>query len=296
MSPTSEDSSDSRTPLFDDPSEGAVLAPEEAQQQRMEAIQAALTDIIALDEEHHEKERPSASHIRHGSSNSDIVLSRSPKDFKRRVLFDDELDPEPSRRTDAEEADKRSFQEAGPGDLHLAHEIARLGARLDALAAQDSMLDALLRKAELTGDAQELSLLRRSRAACERERRELRFQKSQYEQQEQANRLVAERTRVAIVNAATAEERGKSVVRYLIEVQQLAPDGSFASGWVVARRYNEFLAMHTKLKDRHSLVRGLDFPGKRLVTALSGSFVDTRRTSLEKYLQVKPCRRRRLLH
>lgn len=44
--------------------------------------------------------------------------------------------------------------------------------------------------------------------------------------------------------------------------------------------------MHTKLKDRYALVRNLDFPGKRLVTALSGSFVDTRRTALEKYMQV----------
>jgi sorting nexin-25 len=120
-----------------------------------------------------------------------------------------------------------------------------------------------------------------------RELRELRFQKTQYEQQESANRLISHRTKVSIVSSTVGEEEGKSVVRYLVEVQQLAPDGTFASGWVVARRYNEFLRMHSKLRDRYTLVKGLDFPGKRLVPSLSGSFVDTRRHALEKYLQVR---------
>lgn len=57
-------------------------------------------------------------------------------------------------------------------------------------------------------------------------------------------------------------------------------------GWVVARRYNEFFNMHNKLRERYVMVRNLDFPGKRLVTSLSGSFVDSRRIGLEKYLQV----------
>jgi sorting nexin-25 len=119
-----------------------------------------------------------------------------------------------------------------------------------------------------------------------RELHQLQFQKQQYEQQEAANRLISERTKVLILNSAVAEEEGKSVVRYLVEVQQLASDGSFASGWVVARRYNDFHNMHIKLKDRYALVRNLDFPGKRLVATLSGSFLDTRRVALEKYLQV----------
>jgi sorting nexin-25 len=118
-----------------------------------------------------------------------------------------------------------------------------------------------------------------------REIRELKFQKLQYEQQESANRLFSDRTKVAIVSSTVADEEGKSVVRYLIEVQQLAPDGSFASGWVVARRYNEFLNMHNKLREKFAGVRNLEFPGKRLVTALSGNLVDTRKIALEKYLQ-----------
>ena len=193
------------------------------------------------------------------------------------------------REDDGDDHDKAahgSFQLAGPGDLQLAQEIERLAGKVAKLQTQDAMLDTLIKKAELTGDAQELRLLRRSKSQLTRELRELRFQKSQYEQQESANRLLSDRTRVAIVDSTVGEEEGRQVVRYLVEVQQLAQDGSFASGWVVARRYNEFFNMHNKLRDKYLLVRNLDFPGKRLVTALSGSFVDSRRIALEKYLQV----------
>ena len=44
--------------------------------------------------------------------------------------------------------------------------------------------------------------------------------------------------------------------------------------------------MHNKLRERYGLVKNLDFPGKRLVTALSSNFVDTRKVALEKYMQV----------
>lgn len=195
-------------------------------------------------------------------------------------------DDEDERPDDVEGGHHGSFQLAGPGDLQLSYEIARLGNKIANLQSQDAMLDTLIKKAELTGDAHELKLLRRSKSSMTRELRELHFQKTQYEQQESANRLVSDRTMIAIVNSTVGEEEGKSVVRYLVEVQQLAPDGSFASGWVIARRYNEFFNMHSKLRERYMMVRNLDFPGKRLVTSLSGSFVDSRRIALEKYLQV----------
>lgn len=287
MSPSLTSSSDTRLPLFDDPEEEKVLAPDEAQTARMDAIQAALTDIIALDNESTSESIHPALPARRESSESDMQLPvRSSKEGKRRVLFDDELGEAEDRDTDGTEAEHGSFQMAAPGDLQLTYEIGRLTEKIGNLQSQDAMLDTLIKKAELTGDAQELRLLRQSKASFGRELRELRFQKTQYEQQESANRLISDRTRLSIVNSTAGEENGKSVVRYLIEVQQLAADGTFASGWVVARRYNEFLAMHNKLRDRYALVRNLDFPGKRLVTALSGSFVDIRRTALERYMQV----------
>lgn len=284
-----------RAPLFDDPED----AEQQEQSQRMDAIQAALTDIIALDKQHDQAHPGGAGSSSDSLSIQDSVMTSSTRltRDKRRLVFDDEIGEEEANesghhaRDGAEDAehDKEhgSFQLAGPGDLQLSHEIERLTNKINKLQTQDAMLDTLIKKAELTGDAQELRLLRRSKSSLTRELRELKFQKTQYEQQENANRLLSDRTKVAIVNSTVGEEDGKQVVRYLVEVQQLAHDGSFSSGWVVARRYNEFFNMHNKLKDKYLLVRSLDFPGKRLVTSLSGSFVDSRRIGLEKYLQVR---------
>ncbi|KAJ7161278.1 PhoX domain-containing protein [Mycena crocata] len=278
MSPVSDMSSEStRAPLFDDPDDRL----QRAEEVRMEAIQAALTDIMALEQE---RSLPPEDL---GDRDTMFQASHSVTGGKRRAMFDDELDVDDVDEDRHEEASERSgsFQLAAPGDLQLSYEIARLSDNIANLQSQEAILVTLIKKAELTGDTQELKLLNKSKSAMNRELRELQFQKLQYEQQESANRLFSDRTKVAIVSSTVGDEDGKSVVRYLVEIQQLAPDGSFASGWVVARRYNEFLTMHTKLRDRYALVRNLDFPGKRLVTALSGSFVDTRKAALEKYLQ-----------
>ncbi|KAJ7492333.1 PhoX domain-containing protein [Mycena latifolia] len=278
MSPVSDMSSEStRAPLFDDPDDRL----QRAEEVRMEAIQAALTDIMALEQEHSLPLGDEAL----GDRDTMFQASHSVNAGKRRAMFDDDLDEVDEDRQEASSERSGSFQLAAPGDLQLSYEIARLGDNIANLQSQEAILVTLIKKAELTGDTQELKLLNKSKSAMNRELRELQFQKLQYEQQESANRLFSDRTKVAIVSSTVGDEDGKSVVRYLVEIQQLAPDGSFASGWVVARRYNEFLTMHTKLRDRYALVRNLDFPGKRLVTALSGSFVDTRKVALEKYLQ-----------
>lgn len=284
MSPIMDMSTEpSRAPLFDDPED----ALQRAEEQRMEAIHAALTDIMALEQQ--QKEQPSTIEESGGAAKSSKTVF-GPDGQTRRAVFedehDDDVDDADDLGTEGSGDAQTSYQLAAPGDLQLSYEIARLGDNITNLQAQDVMLDNLIKKAELTGDLQESKLLTKSKSSVNRELRELRFQKLQYEQQESANRLFSDRTKVLIVNSTAGDEDGKSVVRYLIEVQQLAQDGCFASGWVVARRYNEFLSMHNKLRERYALVRQLDFPGKRLVTALSGSFVDTRKAALEKYLQV----------
>lgn len=282
MSPVTDPSSDShRAPLFDDPDDRA----QRAEEQRMEAIHAALTDIMALDDTNYSKEDGIDDRV------SMFLSPRPAKDHRRhRSASDREVD---SHHGEAEEdvpdeveEGRGSFQLAGPGDLQLSYEISRLGDKIVSLQAQQTTLDSLIKKAELSGDNQELRLLNRSKSSMNRELRELKFQKLQYEQQESTNRLVSDRTHVSIVSSTVGEEEGKSVVRYLIEVQQLGVDGSFSSGWVVARRYNEFLNMHNKLRDKFAPVKNLEFPGKRLVPHLStASFVDTRKVGLEKYLQ-----------
>ncbi|KAJ2914754.1 hypothetical protein MD484_g5650, partial [Candolleomyces efflorescens] len=281
MSPIPEgsDSDSARAPLFNDPEDEA----QREEQRRMEAIHAAVTDIMALEQER-KGQTPSPDHV----SKGDSMKAPSTTSSRRRAVFDDvaTVDDDEVDEAEAEAlSGTRSFELAAPGDLQLSYEIARLGENIVNLEAQEAMLDTLIKKAELTGDTQELRLLKKSKAAMSRDLRELQFQKQQYQQQESANRLISERTKVSIVSSASAEEEGKSVVRYLVEVQQLAPDGSFSSGWVIARRYNEFLSMHNKLREKYALVKNLDFPGKRLVPNLSGSFLDTRKQGLERYLQ-----------
>jgi sorting nexin-25 len=283
MSPVSEASEISRAPLFDEPDSAGANA-DEAQLQRMEAIEAALTDIIALDNQQGEKPKSARLASEPLSESGSGFLASASETGKR---FDDEIEGDEDRNEENDTASQGSFQIAGPGDLQLTYEIARLSDKLSNLQSQDLMLDRLIKKAELTGDTQESRLLQKSQSALNREIRELSFQKTQYEQQESANRLVSERTKLAIVNSTVGDEVGKAVVRYIVEIQQLASDGSFATGWVVARRYNEFLSMHNRLRDKYAVVRTLDFPGKRIVTGLSGHFVDTRRAALEKYMQVR---------
>ena len=276
----------SRAPLFDDPEDEL----QRAEEKRMEAIHAALTDIMASEQERSDG-RSFVDEPKSEPLFNSVRVSERPK---RRAMFDDGP-PDVIDAEDAEDAEdveqegslgQSSYQLAAPGDLQLSYEISRLGENITNLEAQDAILDTFIKKAELTGDTQELRFLTKSKSSMTRELRQLQFQKQQYEQQEVANRLISDRTKVLILNSTVAEEEGKSVVRYLVEVQQLASDGSFASGWVVARRYNEFHNMHIKLKERYVLVRNLDFPGKRLVATLSGSFLDTRRVALERYLQV----------
>ena len=289
MSPGPESTSEpTRAPLFDGPEDEL----QRREEKRMEAIHSALTDIISLEQQgDHQSTTTPFIHERKPSEPLFQSVRRSNRPKKQRVAFDEPLandtaDTEEPEEGDASPDEHGSFQPAAPGDLQLSYEIDRLGKRIAHLEAQHTMLETLIKKAELTGDTQELRLLRKSKSSMTRELRELHFQKQQYEQQESANRLISDRTKVSIVNSAVADEGGKQVVRYLVEVQQLASDGSHASGWVVARRYNEFHNMHVKLKERYALVKNLEFPGKRLVTSLSGSFLDTRKFALEKYLQV----------
>jgi sorting nexin-25 len=280
MSPFSGSEPDnSRAPLFDDPG-GTGKASRESES-TIEAIQAALSDIIALDNQQRNKPYFVSSPT---SSQRYLSTERYPSSSAEGVgsAGDDE-----SRAEDSGDPTQDSFHLPGPGDLQLSNEISRLAEKISALQVQDAMLDSLLKKAELTGDVQELRLLQKSRSSLNRELRELSFQKTQFEQQEVANRLIPDLTTISIVNSAVGEENGKSVVRYLVEVQQLSPSGGVGTGWVVARRYNEFLDLHNKLRERHAAVRNLEFPGKRLVTSLSGSFVDLRRVALERYMQVR---------
>ncbi|KAL7424773.1 tRNA (guanine-N(7)-)-methyltransferase (tRNA(m7G46)-methyltransferase) [Cryptotrichosporon argae] len=216
---------------------------------------------------------------------------------KGRPIFADGSDDDdvPAALSDDVDSEARDVVPlAAPGDLQLPAEISRLAAELAALDKQDALLDALVRQAELTGNQKELKLLQRSQASVRRAQRTAAFQKTQYEQQEEANRLVPGRTRVAVPASVVADEhREKHVVRYTVEVAQVLADGQVVAAWAVARRYNEFWELDRTLREwaarrpdaADEVSRIAELPGKRLVTNMSASFVESRRAGLEKYLQ-----------
>ena len=216
----------------------------------------------------------------------------SQSDARPGKLFDDVNEDETG--SDAEFEGQDVVQLATPGDLQLCVEIARLEDKILDLVKQDHFLDTLIRQAELTGNQAELRILRRSQTSVRREQRTTIFQKAQFEQQDEENRLVPGRTSVTIPSSViTEDEGGKQVVRYTIEVKQSGEDGDAELVWVVARRYNEFWELDRAIRDRAAIdprllevTKRLELPPKKLVPNISSSFVDARRVGLEKYLMV----------
>ena len=199
-----------------------------------------------------------------------------------KFLEDEQTDPEMS-------ADEKSMDEeihqAAPGDLGLAEAISALTADIDRLAAQESVVDTLTRKAELTNNVAELRILGKSKSSLEREIRRKELQRQQYIVQESDHSLYG-RANVNIRSIMVGrEDDGQEFALYVIEVQRKAGENMSAASWAVARRYSEFHDLHQRLRTIYPAVRSLDFPRRRLVMKLQREFVHKRRVALERYLR-----------
>ena len=268
-------SSTSRSPLFGDTQATSVPSGDIEHHEQILAMQDALGDIIG------------------DQSYQNARLLSQDATSERRPMFPDDEDETPRVLDDIhDEMMSTSFQELdtggpGVGAGDVIGMMLQLEKKIERLISQELMLNTLIRKAELSGDNRKYLLLTKSKASMDQELSELKFQMEQFAHQQAENNLAPGRTKVEIVSSAVDETEEKSVVRYLIEVKQMGADGTHVSGWMVARRYNEFLSLHQKLRDSYAAVRTLEFPGKRLVTSLSPAFVEARRNALEKYLQVR---------
>lgn len=170
--------------------------------------------------------------------------------------------------------------------LELGLGVDKITARLEKLKNQENVLGALLRKAELTGSNDELKLLNKSLSALKREMSELSFQQHQLQTQADDSRIVPGRTAVSIVGTTVGNADGKEFALYLVEVRQLEEDGETqVSGWLVTRRFSEFLALHSALKDKIPAARQLELPQKKLITTMNSGLLHQRKIALERYLQ-----------
>jgi len=343
-----------RNPLFDDNEDEVDDGDSEyVQAQRMEAIQAALNEIIASDDMTvsrmsdsqtmspmlDEMKSPSPSVVSLDSrlpANPRKIASKSVENFKgfdvtspggslhgfrhpviagrksltslspfeerpSRVLFDDDPSLAAPTMLEEEEIVEEKQQDliklAEPGNLKLGTEILRLQTKIQELVKQEHLLETLISQAELTGNQAELRLLHRSQSSIRQETRSCIFQKAQYEQQEEENRLVPGRTRVTIPSHIDTLEDGKQVVRYIVRIEQLDENQEVGLKWDIARRYNDFHDLDkgvrdwaTNASDKNAQVeirkKVAELPSKKLVPVLSGNQLDTRRAGLERYLQV----------
>lgn len=197
-------------------------------------------------------------------------------------------------------------------------ELDKLTLRIDKLQNQETVLSALLRKADLTGSTEEAKILTKSAEALRREIAELAFQKRQWTASSSAagrahHRLMQGRTSVAVVGTTVGQsEDGKEFALYLVEVriapaipsvqssqvskdevdQSQAEAEAEAVGWLVTRRFSEFVALHASLRDNKAILPStravLDryLPAKRLVgSSMSAVLLAQRRAALERYLQ-----------
>jgi sorting nexin-25 len=123
---------------------------------------------------------------------------------EEKFLEDEIDDPAPRGQTDDEE-----IHEAAPGDLGLAEAIDALTADIERLVTQESIVDSLTSKAELTNNAAELRILRKSKASLQREIQRKELQRQQYIVQESDNSLYGRATVFIQSIMVGTEEDGK---------------------------------------------------------------------------------------
>lgn len=186
---------------------------------------------------------------------------------------------------DGQSDEEDEIHEAAPGDLGLAEAITALTNDIDRLVAQEAVIESLTKKAELTNNAAELRILKKSKMSLQREIRRKELQRQQYVIQESDNSLYG-RSEIRIKSIQVGrEDDGREFALYVIEVQRNAGEQMPASSWVVMRRYSEFHELHQKLRSRYPSVRNLDFPRRRVVMKFQSDFLRKRRAALEKYLR-----------
>ena len=121
---------------------------------------------------------------------------------------------------------------------------------------------------------------------------ELIKQKLKLESQEQKEALSPGQCTVTIKEVEAQyplanQTTGKKVTYFLVEIEQK----HLSSGWAVKRRYNDFLTLHRKLRDKFPIVDDFDFPGKSsaLWAIVRNEVKGDRMKALELYLQVRLC-------
>ena len=268
---------DMREPLFDDQDRR-----DDVNKAFDSAASIGSLDQVDLDSSWR-REKPNLASLGLVDTSSRIGFFRDDDLFEEEKFAEDE-----HAASDTGSVDKDSdgeIQEAAPGDLGLAEAISALTVDIERLVSQESVVDALTRKAELTNNVAELRILGKSKSSLQREIRRKELQRQQYIVQESDNSLFGRATVNIKSIMVGKEEDGQEFALYVIEVKRQAGEHMPAASWAIARRYSEFHRLHQRLRQKYPMVRNLDFPRRRLVMKLQSEFLDRRRASLEHYIR-----------
>ncbi|KAG0020543.1 Intermediate filament protein, partial [Entomortierella chlamydospora] len=230
----------------------------------------------------------SNSKVQKSSSNIHRTLSDEGEDTgdeRARQKGDDSLSDDSDNGFGSNEKEK-NVHRAAPGDLLLSSRIKQLEQEIEMVRKHEALVETLIQKAERQGRPDLLRIYQKAKSSLRRELLGKEYQKAEYVIQEEENMIMPGRSTISITSSTVGREGSKEFALYVIEVHQLAQDGSFASGWVIARRYSEFFTLNQQLKEKYpSIIRQYELPGKRGFLKLQKSFVEGRRIGLERYLQ-----------
>lgn len=175
---------------------------------------------------------------------------------------------------------------AAPSNLGLTETISNLSEDIDRLYQQKDVVEFMLRKAELVNNRQDMRILEKSSSSLQREIQFKELQRQQYIVQESDNSLYG-KSDIQIQSYMYANDKyGAGYVLYFVEVSRFDEDGNLSAGWIVARRYSQFLELHQHLRETFAQVRLLEFPKKRMLIKFQNrGQVDNRRIALERYLK-----------
>lgn len=160
-------------------------------------------EILRADNRTDEKAKPSIASLglvdqssRQGVFDDDLFPDQE-------KFIEDEYEEQPAETEEKDPADE--VHEAAPGDLGLTEAVEALSTEIDKLGSQDSVVDALTRKAELTNNTAELRILRKSKASIQREMHRKEMQRQQYIIQESDNSLYG-RSNIQIKSIVVGKE------------------------------------------------------------------------------------------
>uniref|UniRef100_A0A060T0A1 ARAD1C11308p n=1 Tax=Blastobotrys adeninivorans TaxID=409370 RepID=A0A060T0A1_BLAAD len=244
-------------------SDAPVVGPQKARDDAFQAVEEAFTDIMKT--------------------------SSRPALFEDEPIHSDYGESEDEKIEQAVEVGENMYEKeihlAAPGDLGLTEAVNRLSTDIERLYGQQRLVESLLRKAELTNNQSEMRILNKSYASLDREIQRKELQRQQYIVQESDNSLYG-RSSVQIESYITGTDNSGQYILYIIEVQKYDSDGIINAGWMVSRRYSQFLQLHKHLRSRFPQVQKLDFPKKRVVLRFQQKlYANQRRIALERYLK-----------